>query len=145
MEHRQRYSQVVKMIALEKEMEKLIAEHGNPAMINDYRRSYVREIRAELKRIDRLFPDPLEKPLTKAWRTRVDTEYGEDGTDYRILLVDDPTDWSDDEIEEYIMDAVGYPPINSPYDCTGKRFTAWTSWSRQPVGIVMKHGWGLDV
>ena len=145
MEHRQRYSKVVGMIELEKEIEKLIIDHGNPDNINEYRRKYVKDIRDEFRRIDRQFPDPLEKPLTEGWRSQIDDEYGEDGTDYRILPVENPDDWMDEEIEEYIMGEVGYPPICSPYDCTGKRFTSWTSWSRQPAGIVMKHGWGLDV
>lgn len=140
-----RYENIKDLMELEQEMKDLVRKHGNPAKVGEIHKVYVRKIRDELKRIDRNFTDPLEKPLTEKWRTQVDDEYGEDGKDYRILVVEDPDDWTDEEIEEYIMDAVGYPPINSPYDCTGKRFTAWTSWSRQPVGIVMIHIWGLDV
>lgn len=140
-----RYEKIKDMMDLERKMEEIIRQHGDPTTINDLRKDYVRKIRDELKRIDHEYRDPLEKPLTNGWRTQVDTEYGEDGRDYRILVVEDPDDWTDEEIEEYIMCEVGYPPINSPYDCTGKRFTAWTSWSRQPVGIVMIHSWGLDV
>ena len=140
-----RYEKVKFLIELEKEDERIIREHGDADKINEWRKKYVRKIRDELKRIDRIYQDPLEKPITEKWRTQVDDEYGEDGKDYRILVVENPDDWTDEEIKEYIMEEVGYPPINSPYDCTGKRFTAWTSWSRQPVGIVMIHSWGLDV
>lgn len=140
-----RYERIKSMMDINKECEKLIREHEGGKNIHEWRKKYVREIRDELKRIDRNFTDPLEKPLTEKWRTQVDDEYGEDGKDYRILVVENPDDWTDEEIKEYIMEEVGYPPINSPYDCTGKRFTAWTSWSKQPVGIVMIHSFGLDV
>ena len=140
-----RYEKIKDLMETEREMKELVRKHGDPMRVDDIHNVYVRKIRDELKRIDRYYQDPLEKPLTSEWRTQVDDEYGEDGKDYRILVVKDPDDWTDEDIEEYIMDKVGYPPINSPYDCTGKRFTAWTSWSRQPIGIVMIHSWGLDV
>lgn len=142
---KRRYDHVRSLYEVFHEMEKIVAEHGNPDKIPELRHKYMLKIREELKRADRYVKDPLEKPLTEEWRGQIDEEYGEDGKDYRILPVSDPDDWTDEEIEEYIMDEVGYPPICSPYDCTGKRFTAWTSWSRQPIGIVMIHCWGLDV
>ena len=142
---RRRYDDLRKEIELSKSMEHYLREHSfSEEQINHWKRETTRQIRDKIAKIDREFRDPLEKPLYEGWRTVCHDEYGEDGYDYRILPVN-PADWTDDEIEEYIMCEVGYPPINSPYDCTGKRFTAWTSWSRQPIGIVMIHSWGLDV
>ena len=144
MRHRQRYERIADMIKLNSEIEKLIMEK-DPGKVHEWRKKYVREIRNEFRRIDRDFPDPLAKPLTEGWRGQIDQDCGEDGRDYRILPVENPDDWTDEEIREYIESEVGYPPICSPYDCTGKRFTAWVSFSRQPCGIVMIHAWGLDV
>ena len=142
---RRRYDDLRKEIELSKSMEHYLREHSfSEEQINHWKRETTRQIRDKIAKIDREFRDPLEKPLYEGWRTVCHDEYGEDGYDYRILPVN-PADWTDAEIEEYIMCEVGYPPINSPYDCTGKRFTAWTRWSRQPVGIVMIHSWGLDV
>ena len=141
-----RYDKIRKEIELNLEIEALIRERNVPAdKINEWRRKYIGEIRRELARIDREFPDPLEKPMTEGWRSLMDDECGEEGYDFRILPVKNPDDWEDEEIEEYILNKVGYPPINSPYDCTGKRFTMWVNWKRQPAGIVMIHRWGLDV
>lgn len=140
-----RYEKIKYLMETERELKEFIRKREGPTTVVDIHNVYVRQIRDELKRIDRYYRDPLEKPLTDGWRSQIDAENGEDGKDYRILVVENPDDWKDEDIEEYIMDNVGYPPINSPYDCTGKRFTAWTSWSKQPVGIVMIHSWGLDV
>lgn len=143
---KRRYDDLRKEIELSKRMERFLREQSVPEeQINLWKKKRVRQIRDKIAKIDREFRDPLEKPMYEGWRTVCRDEYGEDGYDYRILQAGDPADWTDEEIEEYIMCEVGYPPINSPYDCTGKRFTAWTSWSRQPIGIVMIHSWGLDV
>lgn len=87
--------------------------------------------------------DPLAVPLSEGWRSFND---GETGTDYR-LLPDNPDDpYTDDQIREYIEDSdVYYGRINSPYDCTGRRFTRWIDWKRTPAGIVLLHSWGLDI
>ena len=143
---RRRYDDLRIEIELGKSMERFLREQSVPeGQINLWKKKRVREIRDKIAKIDREFRDPLEKPLTDGWRTVYSNEYGEGGYDFRILQVGNPADWTDEEIEEYIMCEVGYPPICSPYDCTGKRFTSWVSWSRQPVGIVMIHNWGLDV
>lgn len=139
-----RYERIRNMMDLERKYEQLIMEHGDPSKINDWRRMYVREIRDELKKINREYRDPLEKPMSEGWRGQIDYEYGESGYHYRILATN-PEEWTDEEIEEYIMSEVGYGSIHSPYDCTGLRFTRWCSWSKQPCGIVMIHAWGLDV
>lgn len=142
---KRRYDVIRQMIKEEQECEQLIIEHGNADKINEWRRVYVRRIRDRLKKIDSEFPDPLAKSLTEDWRGHIDKEYGESGYHYRIFKSADPDDWTDEDIEEYIMSEVGYGRINSPYDCTGRRFTRWCSWSKTPAGIVMIHAWGLDV
>ena len=141
-----RYDKIRKEIELNREIEALIRERNVPEYkIHEWRKKYIGEIRRELAWIDRQFPDPLAKPMSDGWRGLMDDECGENGYDFRILPVEDADKWSDEAIEEYIMCEVGYPPICSPYDCTGKRFTMWTSWKKVPAGIVMIHRWGLDV
>lgn len=54
------------------------------------------------------------------------------------------TDYSDDEVCE-IIDDMRYR-ICSPYDCTGKPFTMWIDWHRNPTGLISYvHRVGLDV
>ena len=54
------------------------------------------------------------------------------------------TDYSDDEVREIIED-MRYR-IYSPYDCTGKPFTMWIDWHRNPTGLIsFIHRVGLDV
>lgn len=144
---KRRYEDLRKDIELARDMEQYILDNSRATeeQIHQWRRKEIRRIRDKIARIDREFPDALAKPMTEAWRCVMSDECGEDGYDFRILPVENPNDWTDKDIEEYIMDEVGYPPICSPYDCTGKRFTSWTSWSRKPAGIVMIHSWGLDV
>ena len=142
---KQRYEKVKNWINLMNYVEKTVVEYG--AKYDDYKQwkdNMIRDIRKEFKSIDRYYPDPIGKSMREEWRGQCD-EDGEGGYDYRILPVEDPDSWTDEEIEEYIMCEVGYPPICSPYDCTGKRFTRWCSWKRKPCGIVMIHSWGLDV
>ena len=53
--------------------------------------------------------------------------------------------WTDAEIKEWIDEEV-WERIFSPYDCTGKRFTCWISWHRNPNGkISFVHRFGIDV
>lgn len=54
-------------------------------------------------------------------------------------------DYSDDEVREILDEAVRYN-IYSPYDCTGKAFTLWIDWHRNPSGLISYvHHVGLDV
>ena len=54
-------------------------------------------------------------------------------------------DWEDDEIREY-LDEYMVEEIRSPYDCTGKRFTRWYTFHRNPCGrISCIHRMGIDV
>lgn len=102
---------------------------------------FIREKRKEIRRINRYSTDPLAQPMTEEWRHVYD-EDGESGYDFCIMVDDGETE---DEIREYAESAVGYPPICSPYDCTGKRFTRWISVNRVPMGFAVIHSWGLDV
>lgn len=103
------------------------------------------KVRADTKRQYRAkakcFHDPLAKPLTEASRTRQDPNDWESMTEYGI----DPglSDYTDDELREFFEEQEIC--ILSPYDCTGKVFTRWISWSRTPAGVAFIHRKGLDV
>lgn len=142
-----RYDSVKSLIEIEREMCKLCREIGHAEHIPEIHRKYTEKIRDEMRRIDRNYRDQLAKPLTEEWRTIIDDDedIATSGYHYRILKVENPDDWTNGDIEDYIMSAVGYPPIYEPWDCTGKRFTDWVSWSKQPAGIVMVLRWGTDL
>lgn len=101
----------------------------------------IRDYRNKIHSINLMMADPLEKSMRDEWRHRID-EDGECGTDYACMKDDGETD---EEIQDFIDSEVGYPPINSPYDCTGKPFTMYTNWKRAHGMIIMIHRWGLDV
>lgn len=104
------------------------------------RQKHIRKIR---ERIKGLYPkDSLEKSLMEEEWRHIVAEDGEHGADYIIFKDCGETD---DEIQEYVDNEIGYPPINSPYDCTGKPFTYDKHWKRTPAGIVIVHRWALDV
>lgn len=102
---------------------------------------WIKRERDKIRSINAYFEDPLEKPMSKEWRHRYD-EDGEGGVDY--IFVEDCGE-TDEEIEDFVMYSVGYPPICSPYDCTGRRFTCGVDWKRTPGGIAIVHRWALDV
>lgn len=53
--------------------------------------------------------------------------------------------YSDEEIQE-LLDECMREEIRSPYDCTGKRFTMWIDFHRNPCGrISYVHRMGIDV
>ena len=102
---------------------------------------FLKEKRREIRRINSYREDPLAKSMRDDWRHVYD-EDGEGGYDFCLMSDDGETE---DEIREMAEDAVGYPPICSPYDCTGKRFTRWITVNRVPAGFAVIHSWGLDV
>ena len=143
----QRYKQIKDLYEIEKDIVSFLTESGHAEHVPDVHKRYTEQRREYYRSIDRNHVDPIAKPLTEKWRTIIDDpdDIALSGRDYRIFMTETPDEWTDDEIEEFIMEEVGYPPICSPYDCTGKRFTSWCSWSRQPIGIVMIHCWGTDL
>lgn len=65
---------------------------------------------------------------------RVMTEDGEEGwTEYGFYALD--SSMTNDEISEWFEENV-VVRIWSDYDCTGKPFTAWLHWHRNPCGLV---------
>ena len=118
-------------------------DDGSRQEIRRYYENCIREmkhsVRQDIKKFYELNPDQLAHPLTEAWRHGGD---GESGWDY-IIIPDNGQ--SNVEIEEFIETEVGYPPIISPYDCTGKRFTWCKTWRRTPVGIAVTHHWSVDI
>lgn len=102
---------------------------------------WIKRKRSEIRSINNYYVDPLEKSMKDEWRHRYD-EDGEGGVDYAFF---EDCGETDEEVEDFIMYSVGYPEINSPYDCTGRRFTYGVDWKRMHGGIVMIHRWGLDV
>ena len=101
----------------------------------------IRKVRERIAQLQWDRTDPLAKPITKDWRHGYKYE-GEGGYDY-IIIPDDGS--TDDELSEWFDCEVAYPPIHSPYDCTGKRFTWGKHINRTPAGIVVIHRWSLDV
>ena len=53
-------------------------------------------------------------------------------------------DMTDEEIQEYVDEMEIH--IYSPYDCTGKVFTQWITWHRNPCGLIsVIHKKSIDV
>ena len=51
---------------------------------------------------------------------------------------------ADDDVIDAVVDSMR-EEINSPYDCTGLRFTMWIDWHRNPSGRVSYvHRYGID-
>ncbi len=62
---------------------------------------------------------------------------------YEYLIMPDAEGWEDEDIREVVKELEIH--INSAYDCTGKLFTRWVSWSRTKAGIVIIRRMDLDV
>ena len=101
----------------------------------------IRRYRDRIAELEREVEDPLAKPITEGWRHGYVYE-GEGGYDY--IIIDDNGE-TDDELSEWFDCCVAYPPICSPYDCTGKRFTWFKHINRTPAGIVVVHRWSRDI
>lgn len=55
-------------------------------------------------------------------------------------------DMDDDDVREYIDDNIRIRPPYSPYDCTGRPFTMYINWHRNPTGLIsFVNHIGLDV
>ena len=101
----------------------------------------VRKARERIAQLQWDRTDPLAKPITADWRHGYKYD-GESGYDY-IIIPDDGS--TDDELSDWFDCEVAYPPIYSPFDCTGKRFTWGKHINRTPAGIVVIHRWSMDI
>ena len=95
--------------------------------------------------------EPQEvRPLTVEGRVHCDDDDYESYTEYGFLSFSsgkplDGNKYTDEEIREFIDDSM-VMRIYSPYDCTGKLFTVWIEWHRNPSGLISyRHRVGLDV
>lgn len=85
-------------------------------------------------------PNKPIKSLQDDWHVIYD-EDGEGWTEYGFFSAEGLTD---EEINEYVEGMRA--EIRSPYDCTGKAFTMWIDWHRNPdTSISVIHRLGLDV
>jgi len=81
------------------------------------------------------------KSLQEDTRLYCSDRLGTDWIEYGFFEADG---MSDEEIQEYVDEMEIH--IYSPYDCTGKVFTQWITWHRNPCGwISVIHKKGLDV
>lgn len=74
-------------------------------------------------------------------------DFNESGENFSLFgfLPEKFSKYSDDEIRE-LLDENMREEIRSPYDCTGKRFTMWIDFHRNPCGrISYVHRMGIDV
>ena len=113
----------------------------NEVITQPLRNELVRKTRQRIHGLTDALKDRLAQSISEEWRTLIVND-GEGGVDY-IILEDNGE--SDAEIQEYVDEEVGYAPINSPYDCTGRPFTWDKHWKRTPAGIVVIHRWAIDV
>ena len=117
---------------------KLMTELGVPVRKQQV---LIRKIRDRISELQTRVTDPIAKPITADWRSGYVYE-GDGGYDYVIIPDCDDTD---DELSDWFDCCIAYPPIFSPYDCTGKRFTYGKHIRRTPAGVVVIHRWSLDI
>ena len=97
-----------------------------------------------LKKVYKLSPAIPLLSLEDAERTFYDTNDYESFTEYGFMP-EQFNSYSDEEIKEFFEDHV-VEKIYSQYDCTGKRFTRWYTFHRNPNGrISYTHRFGIDV
>ena len=95
-------------------------------------------LRRTLKRIYKLDHstsyDVWDAPLTDAPRSFYDPVNPDDGwVQYGYF---DGTNKTDVDVREYIDEYIRVRPPYSAYDCTGRPFTAWIDWHRNPCGLI---------
>lgn len=125
-------------------IKKNLLELGFPTKGLEWKKAegVVGKYRDRIKELQARITDPIAKPITADWRSGYDSELGESGYDYVIIPDCDDTD---DELSDWFDCCIAYPPIFSPYDCTGKRFTSGKHIRRTPAGVVVIHRWSLDI
>ena len=115
---------------------KIHASYGTPTdpdAVREFRRA----------RNARMGDDPLRKPLTAGWRSRLEHD-GIDacGKDYRILPEDPNDPWTDAELTEYMHNSDVYCGSSRyDFDCTGERLTFGWHYTHTPAGVALIHDW----
>lgn len=104
-----------------------------PHRMISYKRKYRSELREQQK------DDPLAVSFRDGRKLVRYSDDGESMTEYQML----PGEWTDEELDNLANEE--WITINSPYDCTGHRFTWRIDFVRTPAGVVYIHGTGLDV
>lgn len=110
---------------------------------------YLAEYRAELNYAEHIL-SKCSLPLMAKGRVHYADDDYEAYTEYGFLsnYKGEPLDgieYTDEDIREFIDDNMRMR-IYSPYDCTGKLFTMWVEWHRNPSGLISyRHRVGLDV
>lgn len=85
--------------------------------------------------------DRLSKSLEQRERRRYDSD-GESWRDYGFIRFED--DATDEEIADFFRRMEVH--ISSPWDCTGRVFTNWIDWHKNPNGSVSYvHRMSLDL
>lgn len=103
-----------------------------------------RVLKRALKQICKLSPWQGICSLMNEERIGNANEDGEGFTEYGFLP-DKLSVYSDEEVQEWIDENM-WEEIRSPYDCTGKRFSYWIHFHRNPCGrISYVHRMGIDV
>lgn len=97
-----------------------------------------------MKKLYKLSPAIPLLSLEDAERTFYDIDDCERFTEYGFMP-EKFNSYSDTELRDYFEEYM-VEEIRSPYDCTGKRFTLWYTWHRNPNGrISYTHRFGIDV
>ena len=118
-----------------KKIQRYVKKHG----VNDTAKMMIDRWLTK-KSNNKRMPRPI-KSLQDDWHIRCDDEDGTNWTEYGFFEAEGLTD---EEIQEYV-DGMR-EEIHSLYDCTGREFTLWIEWHRNPCGwISVIHRKGLDV
>lgn len=134
------YNDIKSMYKSLEQLKKIFSDHGIPFPVE-----YYEEAKKACRHVYRNYSkreDPLSRSMRGSWRGCIDSD-GEGGKHYTIIPDEGQTD---EELQEFMYDSpVYYGRINSPYDCTGKRFTRYCDFRRCPAGIIIIHDWGIDI
>ena len=102
----------------------------------------------EVKRfLRRVYNQKPKREITSLMDDERIGDFSEDGEYFCVygFLPEFCGNFTDDEIKEY-LDEYMRETFNSPYDCTGWRFTLWIDFHRNPCGrISYVHRMGIDV
>ena len=106
------------------------------------RNAHITSYRSKVHDLLAKTPDPIATPLTSGAHRYIFPFGDSDPTVSDIWFEADDGE-TDEELTEY-CDSMRIE-IHSPFDCTGKRFTASITWKRTPFGIRFIHTTTLDI